>query len=52
KNTEKWLRHVNRYIKENNIQKNLDQIDNRDELDEFLSLFIAWLSKEMERLLM
>lgn len=46
KNTEKWLRHITRYIKENNIQKNLDQIDNRDELDEFLSLFIAWLKRK------
>ncbi|CAG8815818.1 20427_t:CDS:2, partial [Gigaspora margarita] len=38
KNTEKWLHHVTRYIKEHNIQKNLDQIDNREELDKFLTV--------------
>ncbi|CAG8857210.1 35447_t:CDS:2, partial [Gigaspora margarita] len=32
--------------KEHNIQKNLDQFDNREELDEFLSLFIAWLKRK------
>ncbi|RIB21616.1 hypothetical protein C2G38_2243816 [Gigaspora rosea] len=36
----------NNLQEENNIQKNLDQIDNREELDEFLSLFIAWLKRK------
>ena len=41
RNTTKWLRHVDRYRQENNINKTIDQIDNKAELDEFLSLFIA-----------
>ncbi|CAG8851454.1 27517_t:CDS:1, partial [Racocetra persica] len=45
KNTTKWLHHVDRYRQANNIDKTIDQIDNKAELNEFLSLFIAWLTK-------
>ena len=46
KNTEKWLWHVDRYRKEQNIEKKLNEIDNNEELDTYLSLFVAWLKKK------
>ncbi|CAG8752220.1 8223_t:CDS:2 [Ambispora leptoticha] len=33
------------YRQANSINKTIDQIDNKVELDEFLNLFIAWLTK-------
>lgn len=46
RNTSKWLRHVDRYREARNILKSLDQFDNKEELDIFLSSFISWLTKK------
>ena len=43
--TSKWLRMVNKFNKEANLTKTIDQYDTCKELEEFLCKFITWLKK-------
>ena len=43
--TSKWLRMVNKFNKEANLTKNINQYDTCKELEEFLCKFITWLKK-------
>jgi len=43
--TSKWLRVVDRFNKEANITKKINQHDTCKELEDFLCKFITWLKK-------